>query len=803
MPHSHSSSPRLAAPGILVATCLAVAVPNALANSHSYAGPDPMGWWNTLNGAQMVAALHGEAATEEQVAAAQKMYADLDSATQALVDAAAAEIYGDGGHDSAGAWWETLDCRKMRIAAGDGNTADPSSPFCAHYPGSGAAKILGMDEIAHVNVVGMGLLGRTDPGIYPNPDVRAERWWNSLNGPQMVAALYGDSATPAQAEAAKMMYADLDYGTKGRVDVAAAAIYGAGGHDSVGAWWETLDCRKMRIAAGDGNTADPSSPFCAHYPGSGVAKILAAGPKGHVDHVGQALLGRDEPGDFPPDDAMAMRWWNSLNGPQMVAALYGGNATPEQAAAAMKMYEALDAHVQGYVNGAAAEIYGNGGFHSVGAWWESLDCRKMRIAAGDGNSADPSSPFCAHYPGSGVAKILKPTPKTHVDRVGVALLGHPHPGTYPPPRGASPLIYTSARCKDGLCHARVGEAVRFRDTTGETVYSRTWNLQEGPVSSETAVEHTWLAPGFYKVSLTTNKGQDQTTASVTVLIETNSSNGLCVATPGTRCLQDSRYAVSADWWSASGKAGIANVAHGGTNESSLFAFHSPDNWEILLKVLDGCAVNEAGWVYGASPSDLGHRVRVTDTLTGKYKVYRNEAGHPAQAIIDPWAFPGACDETTTASAATHRGARPGPAPGPISLPVNVEDALPQRAGVCMASSTMLCVHDDRYEVTAEWSDWSDGTERWREAGVAPTQSSESGLFYFFSPDNWELMVKVLDGCDENGHHWVFGAAATDVGFDLKVRDRHTNDVKRYTKRPGLPVPAITDVFAFPMAGCSP
>ena len=138
------------------------AVPAALADADAY-----MRWWNTLSPEQMVKALHGDKATEAQAKAAKKMYADLDADTKKLVDATAKSIYGDGNFDSVGEWWETLDCRLMRVAAGDGITADPSSPFCAHYPGSGKARI--MDEAATkwVDVVGQALLGRKDPGQYP------------------------------------------------------------------------------------------------------------------------------------------------------------------------------------------------------------------------------------------------------------------------------------------------------------------------------------------------------------------------------------------------------------------------------------------------------------------------------------------------------------------------------------------------------------------------------------------------------------------------------------------------------------
>ena len=126
-----------------------------------------MRWWNALTPEQMVAALFGDEATAEQTAAAQKMYADLDNDTKALVNAAADEIYDDDAdYASVGDWWETLDCRLMRVAAGDGITADPMSPYCAHYPGSGFAKILSADAKAHVDYVGMALLYRDTPGLF-------------------------------------------------------------------------------------------------------------------------------------------------------------------------------------------------------------------------------------------------------------------------------------------------------------------------------------------------------------------------------------------------------------------------------------------------------------------------------------------------------------------------------------------------------------------------------------------------------------------------------------------------------------
>lgn len=85
------------------------------------------------------------------------------------------------------------------------------------------------------------------------------------------------------------------------------------------------------------------------------------------------------------------------------------------------------------------------------------------------------------------------------------------------------------------------------------------------------------------------------------------------------------------------------------------------------------------------------------------------------------------------------------------------------------------------------------------ARLAEPPSADSALFYFFSPDNWEVMVKVLDGCELNGKFWVFGAASTDVGYTVVVRDNLGGTERRYRHAAGSPAPAITDTAAFDCA----
>ena len=49
-------------------------------------------------------------------------------------------------------------------------------------------------------------------------------------------------------------------------------------------------------------------------------------------------------------------------------------------------------------------------------------------------------------------------------------------------------------------------------------------------------------------------------------------------------------------------------------------------------------------------------------------------------------------------------------------------------------------------------------------------SDSAALFYFFSPDNPEMLLKVLNGCGVNGYWWVFGSAATDLSYEISVSD---------------------------------
>ena len=80
--------------------------------------------------------------------------------------------------------------------------------------------------------------------------------------------------------------------------------------------------------------------------------------------------------------------------------------------------------------------------------------------------------------------------------------------------------------------------------------------------------------------------------------------------------------------------------------------------------------------------------------------------------------------------------------------------------------------------------------------IINVETSDTGLFTFFDPDNVEVVVKVLNGCSINNRYWVFAAGLTDVRATLRVRDTNTGQVKTYQNPQGVPFQPIQDSDAF-------
>nr|HRC84316.1 trypsin-like peptidase domain-containing protein [Thermoanaerobaculia bacterium] len=80
---------------------------------------------------------------------------------------------------------------------------------------------------------------------------------------------------------------------------------------------------------------------------------------------------------------------------------------------------------------------------------------------------------------------------------------------------------------------------------------------------------------------------------------TGGGGNLCIEDADTACLVGNRFKVEVSYQTGPPQnlSGQAMVAPAGTDNSGLFYFFNGDNWEMLLKVLDACSLNNRFWVF--------------------------------------------------------------------------------------------------------------------------------------------------------------------------------------------------------------
>ena len=119
---------------------------------------------------------------------------------------------------------------------------------------------------------------------------------------------------------------------------------------------------------------------------------------------------------------------------------------------------------------------------------------------------------------------------------------------------------------------------------------------------------------------------------------TNATVGPCVSGPSTLCINSDRYRVDIDWRTADNQGSGSALAIPSAPDSGLFFFFDAGNLELLIKVLNACALNERYWVFYAATTDVEYTLTVTDTERGRVKVYFNPLGVPAPPVQDTDAF---------------------------------------------------------------------------------------------------------------------------------------------------------------------
>jgi ELWxxDGT repeat protein len=287
-------------------------------------------------------------------------------------------------------------------------------------------------------------------------------------------------------------------------------------------------------------------------------------------------------------------------------------------------------------------------------------------------------------------------------------------------------------------------------------------------------------------------------------------SGECLPSATALCVAGRRFKVEAFWRDFQGNSG-AGQAQPLTGDTGTFWFFSPDNVELIAKVLDGRALDGDFWVFYGALSNVEYSLTVTDSVTGLTKRYFNPLGELASvgdtAAFGPMGATGIGGPPARMEAAPApqeaRGVRAAREAREATIRQREEEirltpargaagAAPKAAGEpCQPGPLQLCLNGGRFAVTAKWTDFQGNSG----TGTAVALTGETGYFWFFAAANVETVLKVIDGRGLNGHFWVFYGALSDVQYTLTVTDTVAGTMQTYTNPAGQ-FASVADTAAF-------
>jgi hypothetical protein len=111
----------------------------------------------------------------------------------------------------------------------------------------------------------------------------------------------------------------------------------------------------------------------------------------------------------------------------------------------------------------------------------------------------------------------------------------------------------------------------------------------------------------------------------------------CAPGGSVLCLNQGRFRVTGTWQTASASGRVQAVPL--TADSGYFWFFGPDNVEVTVKLLNGCALNNRYWLFASGMTNVKVDLVVTDTKFVVSRTYANPQNRVFRTILDTNAFP--------------------------------------------------------------------------------------------------------------------------------------------------------------------
>ena len=178
------------------------------------------------------------------------------------------------------------------------------------------------------------------------------------------------------------------------------------------------------------------------------------------------------------------------------------------------------------------------------------------------------------------------------------------------------------------------------------------------------ITHTWSGPGVlffdagngafdssgscggaYETIGTSPPIDVQVRGTMGIEIDQDDSTNACVRSDTVMCISnntgDGRFQLTIDFNHAGGASGNGQASLGtpGLTHGGSFWFFGQDNPEVLVKVLNGCGVNNKFWVFITAGTNVGFNLHLLDTVTSAVRTYSNVDGVAAVPVQDTSALP--------------------------------------------------------------------------------------------------------------------------------------------------------------------
>jgi hypothetical protein len=120
-------------------------------------------------------------------------------------------------------------------------------------------------------------------------------------------------------------------------------------------------------------------------------------------------------------------------------------------------------------------------------------------------------------------------------------------------------------------------------------------------------------------------------------------------------------------------------------------------------------------------------------------------------------------------------------------------------GPCTEDAVTACLQNGRFEAKVTFTSTgnpSSGNGQVMSFGGQRAETAETAFYWFFAPSNFEMGLKVLNGCGLNSKWWVFVSGLTDQGWSVNVRDTQSGVIKTYSNPLGHLSATYSDTSAF-------